>query len=168
LEVAVKRVLVFAIVVCFASVGMAQAPSVTASGYEQLQLLLRLDVLGKQLVQDGRDMNEMAGPFTRDCELFHELMNLSEQADVASSHALAVEDMLEMYSLISTPKDTMAAGKVLTKHIDNSKQALESAIKSVNLSLSTSSMPAGVAVTGTRLRDDIRSEIELFDKLKPR
>jgi hypothetical protein len=169
----VKRILVVAIVVSFANIGTAQAPSATwkPPSYatlvidDELQLRLQLAVLGKQLGQDGQDIRDMARPFTRDCELYYRLMNVSEQADVAESQEVAMSDMLEMYSLISTPKERSSVGKVLTKHIANSKRALESAIYLVNLSLGTPSMPTGAAVTGTRIRDDTRSEIELFDKV---
>jgi hypothetical protein len=177
----VKRILVFAIVVCFANIGRAQAPSATwkPPSYatpvtdDQLQphvdatLQLQLATLSTRLVQNARDMSEMAGPFSRDCEMRATLMEISDQASVASSYLSAAFDMLEMYSLISTSNDRVAAGKVLTKHVAEAKRSLETPIKLVNLELSTPSLPAGVAVTATRIKDDIRSAIELLDEVKP-
>src|SRR6266511_3828977 len=113
--------LVFAVVICSASFGMAaQAPSFAVSGDEQLRftgLQVQLAALSKQLVQDAKDVSQMSRPFVSDCELRDAIGEISEQASDASSVLSGAFDMLEIYSTISTPKDRMAAGKVLSKHI---------------------------------------------------
>ena len=166
-----RRAVLSIVVICSASLGTAaQAPPRAVSGDEHNRfagLQLQLGELGKQLLQDAKDVSEMSRPFVRDCELRDAIAEISEQASDASSVMSSAFDMLEIYSTISTAKDRIAAGKVLSKHMAEAKRSLDSPIKLINLELSTPSLPNGAAVTGTRIKDNIRSAMDVFDKIKP-
>lgn len=158
-----------ALLVGFGNLGVAQAPS--SADLRDLQLAraaVELATLAKEGAQDARSLAEMARPFMGSCELFHTVMEISEQASDASSLTSSTLDLLNMYLAISTTQERAAAGIVLSNHIAESRQSLESAIKIVNLSMGPPSLPTGAAVLGVRVNDHIRSVIELFDKLRVR
>lgn len=157
------------LLVAFGNLGVAQAPS--SADLRDLQMAraaVELATLAKEGAQDARSVAEIARPSMGSCELYHTVMEISEQASDASSLTSSTLDLLNMYLTISTTQDRAAAGILLSNHIAESRQALESAIKIVNLSMSTPGLPIGVAVLSVRINDRIRSVIELLDKLRLR
>ena len=80
---------------------------------------------------------------------------LSLSASTANDYFTAATDIVFIYEQVNSPSDRTRLRPYVNKRLDDYSRFVEHLIKAVNQELSRTSS-AGIAATGTRLRDELR------------
>lgn len=103
----------------------------------------------------AKDLLDMAETRQRDPEELRVAYELSAIAERASDYLSAASDLLWIYDQITSPVDRATIRSYINNQLESYSRLLEHAIKGVNVNISVSTS-AGIAATGTRLRDELR------------
>ena len=127
----------------------------------------KLDDKSRLYLAIGKDLLEMSKAQQRNIDQFQCVIDLQAAAIQASDYFSAASDIVHIYDMIDARSDKARVKPYINNRLEQYSQLVEISIKLVNLSLSNLTI-AGIAATGTRLRDELRDGQSLLSTAKIR
>jgi len=153
-----RLILAVVLVLCGAAPGFAQALS-PKDGASQLQSLWTA------INRDAADLTSMSIGLSRDCASQSAYHSIISNADLAVAYISGTQDMLDLYSVISSEKDRAIAAPRVVSNIARTRQQLEIAVKGIGGLFGFSDLPAAAATLVTRMKDNVRSAMSVLDRV---
>jgi len=150
------RILIITVVIIIISAINSQSkPTEHINNWE------KLSEQGQIYLTLAKDLMEMAKAHRGNSYEYEVSYVLFTAASEASDYIEAVSDLLFIYNMISNPADQKVLKLYINKRVNDYTLRFEFLIKQVNTSLSFS-ISSGVAATGIRLKDELRSGQQLL------
>jgi hypothetical protein len=153
-----KPLAVLVIVLVFGGFAQAQSLSVD-EGQDQLHLI------SKSLAQDWKDLVALSTSRAGDCVVYGLLNDLLTSANSSADTIDSAKVMFRMYLLVSNTTDRARIRAILEPQVAFFNSNLSFDIQNLNLALAQSQVPAGAAVLGTRVRDNIRAASDVLQRV---
>jgi len=146
-----RRILIITTIIIIISVINSQSkPTAFTNNWQ------KLSDQGSTYLTLVKDLMEMARAHRGNDTDFQVTYELVTAASEANDYLEAASDLLFIYDQISNPADRTSVRLYVNKRLNEYASRFDRLIKHVNTSLSFS-ISSGIAATGIRLRDELRS-----------
>lgn len=104
----------------------------------------------------AKDLNQMAKPRVQDLDEAQASLELAQTAVGASDQLSAASDLVLIYAQITLSTDRDAVRAFVSERLEGYSRSLDLTVETVNLALARIKS-AGIAATGTQLREELRN-----------